>query len=59
MRHKTVSFKAQYQKPDMARVALRPEEAVLAGCKVSGFTGSGNKAGCVNDIGNKCNALAS
>jgi hypothetical protein len=35
--------KKPYQKPEVRRVPLRPEEAVLGGCKTaSGGAGSGN-----------------
>ena len=32
--------KADYQPPQVIRVSLRPEEAVLGHCKVSGSAGS-------------------
>ncbi len=35
------SAKKPYVKPEMTQVSLRPEEAVLGGCKVSGTVGSG------------------
>jgi len=31
--------KAPYQPPEVVRVSLRPEEAVLGHCKVTGTTG--------------------
>jgi hypothetical protein len=31
--------KAPYQPPQVVRVSLRPEEAVLGHCKVAGITG--------------------
>lgn len=36
-----VSGKAGYQAPQVVRVSLRPEEAVLGHCKVTGTTGYG------------------
>ena len=35
------SVKKPYVKPEMKQVSLRPEEAVLGGCKVSGSLGAG------------------
>ncbi len=35
------SVKKPYVKPEMQQVSLRPEEAVLGGCKVSGTSGPG------------------
>jgi hypothetical protein len=37
--------KAQYQSPLVVRVSLRPEEAVLGHCKVTGIAGPAG-AGC-------------
>lgn len=34
------SMKALYQAPQVVRVSLRPEEAVLGHCKVSGSAGA-------------------
>ena len=35
------STKKPYVKPEMSQVSLRPEEAVLGGCKVAGSLGAG------------------
>ncbi len=35
------SVKKPYVKPEMQQVSLRPEEAVLGGCKVQGSLGAG------------------
>ncbi len=35
------STKKPYVKPEMRQVSLRPEEAVLGGCKVAGPLGAG------------------
>ena len=40
--------KRPYQKPELMQVPLRPEEAVLGNCKMSGTGGPG--------YGNACNA---
>jgi hypothetical protein len=37
----TPTGKRPYQKPELTQVSLRPEEAVLGGCKVSGTAGPG------------------
>ncbi len=39
--------KKQYERPELTKVSLRPEEAVLGACKISGGRGA---------IGNDCNA---
>lgn len=39
-----------YESPKLVRVSLRPEEAVLGHCKVTGAGGPGN-ASCVTAIG--------
>ena len=39
------STKAPYQTPEVVRVSLRPEEAVLGHCKVTGVAGPVS-AGC-------------
>ncbi len=38
--------RADYQPPEVVRVSLRPEEAVLGHCKVSGSAGPGS-ASCL------------
>jgi len=39
--------KKPYSKPEVKQVPLRPEEAVLGGCKIlGGGTGPGGKADC-------------
>ncbi len=35
------SSKKPYVKPELSQVSLRPEEAVLGGCKVAGTMGAG------------------
>ncbi len=35
------SAKKPYVRPEMQQVSLRPEEAVLGGCKVAGSLGAG------------------
>lgn len=39
---KQISDKKPYTKPEIAQVALRPEEAVLGACKTSKVSGPGN-----------------
>jgi hypothetical protein len=42
------SKKAPYGKPTVSRVPLRPEEAVLTACKVSGIQGpSSSQLNCI------------
>ena len=50
------SAKKPYVKPEMKQVALRPEEAVLGGCKVSG-TGGPDQPTCHAPA--PCSALTS
>jgi hypothetical protein len=38
--------KKRYEPPKLRRVELRPEEAVLGNCKVSGVSGPGNGGTC-------------
>jgi hypothetical protein len=45
--------KAAYQSPEVVRVSLRPEEAVLGHCKVSGAAGPGS-AGCRSPLSGPC-----
>jgi len=60
MKHTTKkdpSQKKPYLKPGVKQVQLRPEEAVLGGCKISGGgTGPANPTSC-NPLGLPCNAL--
>ena len=43
--------KRAYSKPELVQVPLRPEEAVLGNCKVSGATGPGGTETC-HPVGN-------
>jgi hypothetical protein len=43
---KTERRKKVYEPPKLRRVELRPEEAVLGNCKVSGVSGPGNAGTC-------------
>ena len=43
-----------YLKPEVKKVMLRPEEAVLGGCKITTAGGIGNPSDCTT-----CNALTS
>ncbi len=41
-------MKRKYEKPSITKVELRPEEAVLTGCKTTAcHTGWGSKSSCV------------
>jgi hypothetical protein len=48
--------KKAYRKPEVKRFNLRPEEAVLGGCKIAGTGGPG--PGTCTDSGG-CNAITS
>jgi hypothetical protein len=48
--------KAPYQPPLVVRVSLRPEEAVLGHCKITGSAGPGS-AGCGTPV--PCTSLGS
>jgi hypothetical protein len=39
--------KKRYDKPKLRQVDLRPEEAVLGNCKVTGTSGPGGVGACV------------
>jgi hypothetical protein len=44
---KQVKVRKPYQKPEIKRFSLRPEEAVLGNCKTTGISGPSG-IGCVN-----------
>jgi len=48
-----------YAAPVLEKFALRPEEAVLGGCKGPTQAGSRNPNRCRNAIGNPCSAQGS
>jgi len=48
--------KKPYVKPQVKRVVLRPEEAVLGTCKMTGFSGPG-QAGC--NTPSNCSSIGS
>ena len=50
------SARKPYVKPQMTQVSLRPEEAVLGGCKVGGSLGPGQPT-C--NVPSACSALTS
>lgn len=50
--------KKRYSKPEIEQVSLRPEEAVLANCKVARRSGSGQPR-CGGGAWSPCSALAS
>jgi len=49
----------EYVAPALEKFALRPEEAVLGGCKGPTQAGSRNPNRCRNAIGNPCSAQGS
>ena len=53
-----MKLRKPYEKPQIQRVSLAPEEAVLAGCKVLGWVGPGYNA-CINGLSEPCNVLSS
>jgi hypothetical protein len=48
-------LKKRYQKPELKQVALRPEEAVLGNCKVTGSSGPAT-SNCTTFV---CNTVGS
>jgi hypothetical protein len=50
--------KAAYEPPKIIRVSLRPEEAVLGHCKVTGAMGPVSASGCRSALG-ACRSLGS
>jgi hypothetical protein len=38
--------KRVYEPPQITKISLRPEEAVLGHCKISGTSGPGHAGGC-------------
>jgi hypothetical protein len=51
--------KKPYTKPEIKQVQLKPEEAVLGGCKVSGQFGPALSNCTLGPPPSKCNALMS
>jgi hypothetical protein len=51
--------KKPYIKPEVKQVELKPEEAVLGGCKVSGQFGPALSNCTLGPPSSKCNALQS
>lgn len=54
-----VAPRREYAAPALEKFALRPEEAVLGGCKGPTQAGSRNPNRCRNAIGNPCSAQGS
>lgn len=50
--------KPPYTKPELRRVDLRPEEAVLGNCKTSGHAGPGSGSSCA-PVGAACSVQGS
>lgn len=53
------SAKKSYQAPEVVRVSLRPEEAVLGHCKVPGAAGPASGSSTCSKFGLRCNSLGS
>jgi len=51
--------KVMYQAPQVVRVSLRPEEAVLGHCKVTGAAGPASGSGTCSKFGLRCNSQGS
>lgn len=51
--------KKPYTKPEITQIALRPEEAVLGGCKVAGAGGPNRGGGTTCQLPSQCSALMS
>lgn len=49
-------MKKKYSKPEIKSVKLKPQEAVLSGCKFDGATGVGAPTDCKYH-GNKCSSV--
>ena len=45
-----------YTKPQVTKIALRPEEAVLGGCKVAGTSGPNRGGGTTCVVPSQCSA---
>jgi hypothetical protein len=50
--------KKPYEPPQLTTISLRPEEAVLGHCKISGAAGSFSGSSCTA-LGAPCNSLGS
>jgi len=50
-RQETQQPRKPYRKPELKKVPLKPEEAVLGFCKISGHRGPGTSLGCGGPIG--------
>lgn len=48
-----------YRKPEVVRYPLRPEEAVLANCKISGTSGPGAVGSCTSPVTGPCSVQTS
>ena len=53
-------MKKEYQEPEVKKVELVPEEALLTSCKTAGYTGVGYKYGaCDASFGISCKEVGS
>jgi hypothetical protein len=53
-----IDKKKAYEPPRLAAISLRPEEAVLGACKITGSGGAVSMSSCTA-LGTPCNALGS
>jgi hypothetical protein len=51
--------KAKYTRPGVTRVSLRPEEAVLGHCKVTGAAGPSSGTAACSKMGLRCSSQGS
>jgi hypothetical protein len=55
---KQAESKKSYESPRLTTISLRPEEAVLGACKISGSGGSASLSSCTQFVA-PCNSLGS
>lgn len=53
------SSRKRYQPPEVVRVTLRPEEAVLGHCKIPGAAGPASGSSTCSKFGLRCNSQGS
>jgi hypothetical protein len=58
MRKSETNARKRYEKPEAKRFPMRPDEAVLGGCKTNGTSGPGGGGVC-KQFGNPCSGQSS
>lgn len=58
MRKSESNSRKRYEKPEAKRFPMRPDEAVLGGCKTNGNAGPGGNGVC-KQFGNPCSGQSS